>query len=381
MTSIKERLRRDSSADEHAPAADANGNGAGGGAGGNGHRDLDLRELRPPQTTADRLRPFGRVALWVVLAIIFARGLSQILNPTEPVVEGDAAATSDWPNAAAGAFALDFARTYFSFSGDGEPQKLTEQYNATVERFLTPELRGDIAQQAVLPGEGIQQLYYSGEVVGAETMDSDHAVLTVEALIQQDVPGSKDVAAFSGQKRIFLTVPIGRDDSGNLALFAHPSLVAAAPTGSPSILDTADVDDPGARDISDLSERFLGDYLSGVEAGKLKFYLAPGTQLPPLEGGYRLVTPLQSVEQIGEGSDTARSLVVTANVLDQTTNVKYTWQYLIDVVQRDRWYVTRIEGGPGEAAVTISDVAAADDSAAGTGGSTTTTTSEPTGSG
>lgn len=368
MISIKERFGRADSATEQPPAT--NGNGAG----GNGHRDLDLRELRPPRTTADRLRPVGRVALWLVLGIIFARGIAQIVNPDEPVV-GDTAAGVEWPDAATDAFALDFARTYLSFSGEGNPEKLTLEHNATVEQFFTPELRADIAAQAMLPGGGVQQLYYSGEVIGAEPVDPDHALLTVEALIQQDVPRSKDRPAFAGQKRIFLGVPVGRDEAGRLALYAHPSLVAEAPTGKPTMLDATDVGEPGATEISDVVERFLGAYLSGAETGDLRLYLLPGAQLPPLDGGYRLLD-LQSVEQFGEDLDdeTTRSLIVTADVRDQTTGVIYTWQYLLDVEQRDRWYIASIEGGPGEVAAPAPAPAAEDSSAEAEDGSTTAST-------
>lgn len=366
MPSIRERVRRgDRSTEQIDAPASANGNG---------HGELDLSQLRPPRTTADRLRPFGRVALWLVLGIIFARGLGQIINPDEPVAPSVVASES-WPDAQAEAFALDFARTYLSFSGKGDPDVLTEDYNATVEKFLTPDLRGDIAAQAELPGQGVQQLYYSGEVTATDTVGPDHALITVEALVSQQVPGGERRAEFSGQKRMFLVVPVGRDGGGHLAVYGHPSLVAEPPTGQPETLDTVSVADPGAGEIEDLVERFLGDYLSGAEAGALNFYLAPEAQVPPLEGGYRLLE-VTSVAQLDddEQTDTERSLVVTASVRDQTTDVIYNWQYLIGVEQRDRWYVTAVEGGSG---VSLGPAAA---TPAPDAGNETTTTTEPTGS-
>jgi hypothetical protein len=375
MTSIRERLRggKESADRESAPAT--NGNDA------NGSRqlDLDLKTLRPPQSTADRLRPVGRVALWLVLGIIFARGLSQVINPTEPVVPADDTPTATWPDDAATAFALDFARTYFTFSGDGEPEVLTAEHNAAVELFFTPSLQGDIAEQAILPGEGVQQVYYDGQVIEAETLDTDHAVLTVEALVQPEVPGSDKREAFSGQKRIFLAVPIGRDENGDLGVYAHPAVVAEPQTGEPSTLNTESLDDPGADEISDLADRFLDSYLSGAGIGDLKFFIAPGSEVQPFAGGFRL-TDVQSVEQVGGDGDiaTARSLLVTVAARDQTTDVEYTWQYLIDVERLDRWYVTRIKGGPGGEAVTAAPTAAETPPAEAAGGDETT--GEPAGS-
>ncbi|MBA2523104.1 MAG: conjugal transfer protein, partial [Solirubrobacterales bacterium] len=321
--------------------------------------------------------------LWIVLAIIFARGLSQIVNPTEPVTSGDGTAGATWPDAATAAFALDFARTYLSFSGDGDPDELSAAYNQTVEAFFTPDLQGDISEQAELPGNGVQQLYFGGQVVDAASLDADHAVLTVDALIQQEVPGDGDREPFSGQKRVFLTVPIGRDGNGDLALFANPGVVAEAPTGEPSTLDAIDVAEPGSADITDTTTRFLAEYLAGGGAGDLERFVAPGARVQPFEGGFKLNEPLISVEQVGGELDTpsTRSLLVSASVEDQTTGTTYVWQYFIDVNQQlDRWYVTQIKGGIGGPASVV-PAPTADDSAAGAPESTSTTsTSEPTGS-
>ena len=367
MPSIRERLRRDDRATEQV-ATSSNGH-----ANGNGHQELDLSDLRPSRTIADRMRPFGRLAFWAVLAIIFARGLSQIISPDEPIAP-TVLAEKSWPDAQSEAFALDFARTYLSFSGDGAADRLTEDYNATVERYFTPDLRSDIATPAELPGHGVQQLYYSGEVTATQTVDSDHALITIEALISQDVPAGKRRAAFSGQKRVFLIVPVGRDGGGHLAIYAHPSVVAEPPTGAPDTLDTVSVADPGADEIEDLVKRFLGDYLSGAEAGALNFYLTPDAEVPPFEGGYRLID-VSDVQQLDddEQTDTQRALLVTANVRDQTTDATYEWQYLIDVRQLDRWYVTGVRGGSGTALGPAAATPAADSESG-------TTTNEPAGS-
>jgi hypothetical protein len=78
-----------------------------------------LRAGGPPRvrTPRDLLATAGRVALWLVVALLLVHGASDMLRPADDAPERRAARAElvpEWPNDAARALAVEFATAYLT---------------------------------------------------------------------------------------------------------------------------------------------------------------------------------------------------------------------------------------------------------------------------
>ena len=75
----------------------------------------------------------------------------------------------------------------------------------------------------------------------------------------------------------------------------------------------------------------------------LAYLLAPGTVIAPVGGGLRLVE-VTDVGQLGDAPATQRTVLVQARVRDAASRASYPVAYRLEVLRRDRWYVSGVQG-------------------------------------
>lgn len=271
------------------------------------------------------LRTVGRMALWACVALVFVRGLGAILsNPrTTAAPASSHSRPAGFPDGDARAFAVAFARAYLTVAPGGEAQQ------RAVDSFFAQGLSDQAAVSVPSrgPGVSVAQAMVAREV----SLGGSRALLTVAAFM-------------SDGRTVYLTVPVARDEDGGLVVDDLPSFSAPPPRGSSPAQAPAPLTDAAAGAISDVAGRFLRAYLSGADEGTLAYFLAPGTQIAPMPGGLH-------VEQVGEfsrtqGSGPARAVSVAVRVREPASGAVYALRYRLTLIERDRWYVQAVAGGP-----------------------------------
>lgn len=264
-------------------------------------------------------RAAARGLLWVCVALVFVRGLTDIANGPAAARNG----TRDTRQALGGdearAFAVAFTRSY-----------LTVPQPAGLERFFADGLR-DRAMAIVSPhspGVQVTQATVAREV----SLGSSRALLTV--------------AAWTSEGHVsYLTVPVAIDDRGGLVVDDLPAFSAPPRHGTttgqaPALLTGGEQDAIGG-----LVRRFLSEYIPGHDEATFGYLLAPGARIAPMAPGLGLLT----VEELAEpqpGDGRRRVVVATVRVRSSRTRAIYTQRYRLTVVRRDRWYVAAVAGGP-----------------------------------
>src|SRR4051794_23497843 len=92
-------------------------------------------------TIADAFKRAGRLVLWLLVAVLLARGLAGVLARPDRVASASVVrpAAPSWPDDEARAFAVDFARAYLTFS----PKDRDSQLRA-LTAFAASELASSI---------------------------------------------------------------------------------------------------------------------------------------------------------------------------------------------------------------------------------------------
>jgi hypothetical protein len=263
------------------------------------------------------------LALWACVALVFVRGLGAILSSSQatPRPASSHSTLPSFPDGDARAFASAFASAYLTVSpGNGA------QHARAVDSFLASGLSD---QAAVVvpprgPGVSVAQAMVAREV----SLGDSRALLTVAALM-------------SDGRTVYLTVPVARDGDGGLVVDDLPSLSAPPPHGAavaqvPAALTAAD---SGA--ISDVASRFLRAYLEGADAGTLAYFLAPGARVASMSPGLRVVSVGEIAREPGAGR-----VSVAVQVRDERSRATYALRYRLALIERDRWYVEAVAGGP-----------------------------------
>ncbi len=272
------------------------------------------------------LAPVGRVVLWAFVGLVLIRGLGAILGGGDATDRNATVAAQErrFPDDEARAFAVRFTHTYL-----GGSKKQPERYRREVGAFLAEDLRERAT--TVLPETGSE-----GRVVWA-TVARESALGQRRALIT--------VAVSIGETVRYLTVPVARDGAGGLVVFDLPSLSAAPGRGTVDAAEPAALPDAQARPITDLVTRFLQAYVAGGDRAALSYFLAPGARLVQMSRGLEVV----GVEQVARDPYPARrgvGVVALVRVRDRTTGGELVLRYRLTLVERERWYVQVVAGGP-----------------------------------
>jgi hypothetical protein len=258
--------------------------------------------------------------LWIFIGLVLIRGLGDLLagGQEQAAAPGPSSAAA-FPGERERAFAAGFARVY------------VERPSA---RALGPYLAPALAEQ-LGPGGGRSRARVAQAMpAGERALRSGRALITVACQL-----------AGEARRVLYVAVPVARDAAGGLAVFGLPSLVASPPAGEVDAEAAEPIAGGEAAAIRRLAERFLAAYLSGSGGGDLAYLLAPGAAIAPVEGGLRLVE-LTDVGQLGEASGARRTLIAQAGVRDPAAGVSYPAAYRLQVVRRDRWYVSGVQGAP-----------------------------------
>lgn len=280
---------------------------------------------------SELLRTGGRVAVWAVLAIVFARGLAGVIAGSQPPsqrVVQPAPAGSGFPNADADAFAVAFARAYLTVPAHGQVG-----WSRSVAPFLASGLSDRAA--AALPRKSPGRQVAQATVARAASLGGARALITVACSFQDP-----------GRPVRYLTVPIARGSTGGLVVFDLPALSAPPPpAGDVSFSDPPPLTGPSAGEIEDLVGRFLGAYLAGQDPSGLAYFLAPGTLVPPIGAGLSMVS-LDAVGREFEPTSTDASVLAAVHARDAQSGAVYPLRYRLGLVHRDRWYVSSLAGAP-----------------------------------
>jgi hypothetical protein len=269
----------------------------------------------------------GRGLVAFVLVIIALRGLTAIATtPTKPagptkVVEQ----RSQWPDDAARAYAMDFARTYFSYN-----PKHPGFYEQDLESFVSTNLGARVVPTwgEKAPAQVVQATAVSDET----TTGSQRALITVAVTMQAN---GRAVTRYLG-------VPVETDKNHGLVVYALPSLTSAPLVATPNNDDLDQLSPDESSDILDVVNRFFTAYLAGdadaVSAGPA----LPGAQL----GASPVVMKLVQVNSVGLLAPAkGRERQVYATVTAKEDDASYSLGYRLVLVKGDRWYVAKVNEG------------------------------------
>jgi Conjugative transposon protein TcpC len=267
------------------------------------------------------LRVGGRAVLWCLVLVLLLRGASDVMAVEErtPVRSAPRDAATAWPDDAARAFAIGFARAYLTLD-PAHP----DAYARGLERYVTPELADAIVPQFERGDD--RQVVQDAAVAETARVDDRHALITVA------------VSLDAGTRH--LTVPVARDAAGGLVVsdlpsFAPPPRLAhdAAPALEP-LTGSARVE------VEDVLTRFFEAFLAG-DATQLEYLVPAGVRIGALAQPHELVA-LASVGQLGAGDARERTVLATVRARDEATGALYTLRYRLRLVRGDRWYVAAV---------------------------------------
>jgi hypothetical protein len=215
------------------------------------------------------------------------------------------------PDLAAESFAEAFTRAYLTW----DPTR-PERHERQVASFASESL-GPSAGLSVPAGRR-QQVTWTATAKDEAASRTEH-LITVAAGTSSGVP-------------YYVSVPVGRDRRGLLAISGYPALLGPPPVDTRmSPVDEAEVEDAGLRTVA---RRAIANYLRR-EGTNLRADLDSRAvvALP--------VTPLRiaSVDSITRVRPGRIALELRAGGGGAT----WTLRYELDVVKRDRWYVRSIQ--------------------------------------
>jgi hypothetical protein len=271
------------------------------------------------------LRVVGRVALWCVVAMLLLRGASDVMAVQEPAPvqrEPQTVATA-WPDDAARAFAVGFARAYLSY----EPKQPGATARA-LERFVAPELAASVLPQFEPDGPG--QVVRDATVARAARVDARHALITVAVTL--------DAGRVSTR---YVTVPVARDAAGGLVVSDLPSFAPPVQLGRDSgAAELEPLTGVARAEVEDVLTRFFDSFLSG-DSVQLEYLVPAGVRIAALEAPHELVA-VSSIGQVGAGDGRERTVLALVRARDAASGVVYGLRYRLRLVHGDRWYVAAV---------------------------------------
>ncbi len=266
------------------------------------------------------------MVLWAFVGLVLIRGLSAIFGGGDATDRSTAAAVDErrFPDDEARAFAVRFTHTYL-----GGSKQEPETDRREVAAFLAEDLRDRAT--TVLPETGSGARVAWGTVARESLLGRSRALITV--------------AVSTGEAVRYLTVPVARDRAGGLVVFDLPSLSAAPSRGAVDVPDPLALSETQARPITDLVTRFLKAYVAGGDRAALAYFLAPGARLVQMSRGLEVI----GVEQVARDPYPARrgvGVVALVRVRDRVSDAELVLRYRLTLVERERWYVQVVAGGP-----------------------------------
>jgi hypothetical protein len=263
------------------------------------------------RTARAAVRSAGRVALWVVLGLLFLRGIgSAVSGPgsSEPAARAQGARVDP----ATSSFAVRFARAYLSGSS---PQE------------LAPLLAPGVPTPGAGPsGVSVDQ----AEVAGIEALDGGQAIITV-------------ACELGDARTLYLAVPIVRASADEVAASGAPAVVAGPAGVGEDVEAPQPLAGPDASAIGDLVRRFLPAYFSASSPEDLSYLVAPGSGVVPPGYGLEPVGA-PDAKQLGSGEGPRRTVLATVRVHDPLSGASFRLTYRLEVVRQGRWYVSGVEG-------------------------------------
>jgi hypothetical protein len=274
---------------------------------------------------AGLLRVVGRVALWCVVAILLLRGASDVMAVQEPapVKREPQTVATGWPDDAARAFAVGFARAYLSH----EPKR-PGGYARALERFVAPELAASVLPQ--FDPDSPEQVVRDATVARAWRVDDGHALITVAATLEAERVSTR-----------YLTVPVARDSDGGLVVSDLPSFAPPPELGRDAKAAELEPLTGAARaEVEDVLSRFFEAFLAG-DSAQLEYLVPAGVRIAALEEPHELVA-VSSIGQLGAGDGRERTVLALVRARDAGTGVVYGLRYRLRLVRGDRWYVAAV---------------------------------------
>jgi Conjugative transposon protein TcpC len=270
------------------------------------------------------LRITGRVALWSVVTLLLLRGASDVMAVQEraPVKREPRSVAAAWPDDAARAFALGFARVYPSY----EPER-PAAYSRAVQRFVAPELAASIVPQ--FTPHGSRQVVQDVTVAQAASVDDRHALVTVAVTLAAGRVSTR-----------YLTVPVARDAEGGLVVSDLPSFAPPPRLGRDSAPELEPLTGAARVEVEDVLTRFFEAFLAG-DSAQLEYLVPAGVQIGALEDPYELVA-VASIAQLGGGDGRERTVLALVRARDVATGAVYGLRYRLRLVRGDRWYVAAV---------------------------------------
>jgi hypothetical protein len=285
------------------------------------------------RTPRDLVATAGRVALWLVVAMLLVRGAGAMLDHSSDARAPHAAPgvkALEWPDDAAGALAVEFATTYLSHAPGDAPEAVAQRLNTLASAELSGELVPRFDRDA--PAQTVR----SATVARTVRVDESHALVTVAATLSTgDQLGSRR-----------LTVPIARGTAGGLVVDDLPSFTAAPSRASIAAPEEEPLLGADRGPIEDVVTRFLRAYLAG-DSGGLSYLVVPGTRIAATSGRLELLS-LATVLSAGGDGRRRRVVLATVHARDLGSRALYMLRYRVALVRRDRWYVAELnEEGAG----------------------------------
>jgi hypothetical protein len=269
------------------------------------------------------LKGAGRVVLWVLVVLLLLRGAADLMRAdVAPQARETPAPAITWPDEAAKAYAVEFARAYLTYS-----PRHREQYTRALGGFVAPELLASIAPEH--RDDGAAQVVEAATVAGSAAVDDRHALVTVAAAVSSDAVSTR-----------YLVVPVGRDGDGGLTVYDLPSFAAPAGQGLLPATQGEPLTGADRAPIEDVVERFLGAFLAGRE-DELDYLVPAGTRIGALAEGHELVG-MVSLAQVGPASAETREVLATVRARDVSSGAVYALRYRLALVRQDRWYVAAV---------------------------------------
>ncbi len=282
--------------------------------------------LRPPSTTGTLIRRAGRIALWLVVAILLLRGFADVMasdQPTAvPLARSDA--QESFPDAGAEAYAAAFTRAWLEF----DPRH-PEFHAAALEPYLGP----DVEESAGLdiPERGATQTVREVTIAGEQAIDDQRALVTVLATVATETVTTR-----------YVSVPVGRSDDGRgYVVYDLPSFSPPPATAAIEAQETEELEERDQAEVEDTLARFFAAYLAG-ESDDLRPFIPPGVRLEAVGQRYELLELVSAAALEGRAEGDEHEVLATLRARDVETGAEYVLRYRVSIERRDRYLVTAL---------------------------------------
>jgi hypothetical protein len=260
-----------------------------------------------------------------VVAVLLLRGASDVMAVQEPAPAQPEprSVVAGWPDDAARAFAVGFARAYLSYDAERPGA-----YSRGLERFIAPELAASMLPQFEPDGRG--QVVRDAIVARTARVDDRHALITVAVTLEAERVSTR-----------YLTVPVTHDGEGGLVVSDLPSFAPPPQLARDAAATELEPLTGATRaEVADVLTRFFEAFLAG-DSAQLEYLVPAGVRIEALEDPHELVA-IASIGQLGASDGRERTVVALVRARDAATGAVYGLRYRLRLVRGDRWYVAAV---------------------------------------